>query len=381
MLLRCFLFILLLMPALLGETAANDYSKPESWLCRPGKTDACSIDQTSSVISASGTIKREEWTADPNAAIDCFYVYPTVSLDPTPNSDMVAGPEEKNVVKQQFARFGSQCRTYAPLYRQVTLTALRAAIAGKAVSADRALGYRDVLDAWNYYLEHDNKGRGVVLIGHSQGTAMLMQLIKEEIDGKPVQRRIVSAILLGGNVPVPKGKDVGGLFQHMPLCRKPSQTGCVITYVTFRSTAPPPANTRFGRVAGEGMVAGCTNPAALGGGSGELKAYFTASGRGSSSMAEPKPWVEGSTAIDTPFVTLPGLLTGECVSNEKGSYLEVTVHGDPSDPRSDDIPGDVLVEGKVQTNWGLHLIDVGVAIGNLVDIVKEQSKAYRAGSR
>ena len=39
------------------------------------------------------------------------------------------------------------------------------------------LGYRDVVDAWNHYLEHDNDGGGVVLMGHSQGTGVLVKLI------------------------------------------------------------------------------------------------------------------------------------------------------------------------------------------------------------
>jgi pimeloyl-ACP methyl ester carboxylesterase len=118
------------------------------------------------------------FTPDPKAPIDCFYVYPTVSLDATANSDMTAGPEEANVARAQLARFGSQCRIYAPLYRQVTLTALRATIAGRPMTnVDRTLGYNDVVDAWKYYLEHDNQGRGVVLIGHSQGSGVLTQLI------------------------------------------------------------------------------------------------------------------------------------------------------------------------------------------------------------
>src|SRR5260221_19323 len=78
--------------------------------------------------------------------------------------------------------------------------------------------------------------------------------------------------------------------------------------------------------------------------------------------------------IDAPFVSVPGLLTAECVSNEKGSYLAITLHGDPSDPRTDDITGDVVVNGIVLADWGLHLIDVNLAIGNLVDIVGQQSK-------
>jgi hypothetical protein len=166
-----------------AAAAKNDYSKAETWLCRPGRQDACAADLTTTVVAANGKLTEERWSANPKAPIDCFYVYPTVSNDPTPNSDMNAGPEERSVVQHQFARFGSQCRPYAPLYRQVTLTALRANLSGRPMAPDRALGYKDALDAWKYYLEHDNQGRGVVLIGHSQGSGVLTQLIKNEIDG------------------------------------------------------------------------------------------------------------------------------------------------------------------------------------------------------
>jgi len=356
----------------------NDYSKAETWLCRPGRQDACAVDLTATIVNADGKLKEEKWKGDPNAPIDCFYVYPTVSNDATPNSDMNAGPEERSVIQHQFARFGSQCRPYAPLYRQVTLTALRANLSGRPMAADRALAYNDVLDAWNYYLEHDNQGRGVALVGHSQGSGVLIQLIKNEVDGKPIQDRIVSALLLGMNVAVPKGKDVGGAFQKMPLCRAPNQTGCVISYVTFRDKLPPPATSFFGRAPGEGMVAACTNPAALGGGGGELRAYLAAARSGSTSSAQPKPWVTPEQSIKTPFVSVPGLLSAECVSNEKGSYLALKVHGDPADPRTDEIVGDVVVNGQVQANWGLHLIDVQAAMGNLVNVVGQQAKAYQA---
>jgi hypothetical protein len=364
----------------LRSPAQNDYSKAESWLCRPGRHDACHVDLTTTVISASGKLTREPWAANPKAPIDCFYVYPTVSLDATGNSDMVAGDEELAVVRVQAARFGSQCRVYAPLYRQVTLTALRSILVGRSAAVDRNLAYNDVLDAWNYYLQHDNQGRGVVLIGHSQGSMVLTELIKKEIDGKPIQKQLVSALLLGSNVAVPQQRDVGGAFQQVPLCRNSKQTGCVITYVSFRSSAPPPANSRFGKVAGQDQVAGCTNPAALKGGSGELHAYLSTRGSGTSAAA-PKPWVADAAAIDTPFVSVPGMLTAECVSNEKGSYLAVTVHGNPADPRADEITGDVVREGRVLPEWGLHLIDVNLGIGNLVDIVRDQAKVYRSSNK
>jgi hypothetical protein len=98
-------------------------------------------------VAANGTLTREDWKANPNAPIDCFYVYPTVSTDTGGNSDMNAGPEENGVVRAQLARFASQCRVFAPLYRQATLTALRAAATANPIAVDRALGYNDVLDS------------------------------------------------------------------------------------------------------------------------------------------------------------------------------------------------------------------------------------------
>src|SRR5690349_18170319 len=108
----------------------NDYGDEKTWLCRPGRQDACAVDLTTTVIKANGSMSRETWAADPKAPIDCFYVYPTVSTDPTPNSDMTADPAELNVIRIQFARFASKCRPYAPLYRQVTLAGLRRILGG-----------------------------------------------------------------------------------------------------------------------------------------------------------------------------------------------------------------------------------------------------------
>jgi Protein of unknown function (DUF3089) len=376
-------------PAEAAAVKPNDYTDLKSWLCRPGrKGDACDIDETATIVAADGKFTRETWSADPNAPIDCFYVYPTISTDTTPNSDMTADPAELNVIKQQFARFASACKPYAPLYRQITLGGLRrvlAAPAGTDAGAILANGvqYDDVKDAWNAYLKNDNKGRGVVLVAHSQGSFILNRLIREEIDGKPIQARLVSAILLGTTLEVPKGKDVGGSFKQIPLCKAASQTGCVITYASFRSTIPPPANTLFGKVPDPNMQAACTNPAALAGGSGSLQAYLDRTGKTITSTPQLKPWVTPEQPIDTPWVSVPGLLTAKCATNENATYLEVTVNGNPADPRVDDIVGDIGAGANVAANWGLHLVDVNLAMGNLVDIVKQQAKAYgsKAGSK
>jgi pimeloyl-ACP methyl ester carboxylesterase len=365
-------------PGSAAPPAKNDYGDAKSWLCRPGRQDACAVDLTTTIVAANGALTREAFKSNPSAPIDCFYVYPTVSTDPGDNSDMNADPAEMNVVRTQFARFGSVCRLYAPLYRQMTLAGLGRMLGrGGPPTLDRGLAYDDVADAWKHYLDHDNQGRGVVLIGHSQGSFILAELIRREIDGQPVQSRLVSAVLLGTTIAVPKNKDVGGTFQRIPLCHAAAQTGCVITYASYRSTLPPPANTLFGAVPDPNQVAACTNPAALGGGSGNLHAYLSATGAMVVGRAPLKPWTSTEMPIDTPWVSVPGLLSAQCKANDHASgYLEVTVHGDPSDPRVDDIAGDLNPGNGVQANWGLHLIDADLALGNLVDIVVQQSKAF-----
>jgi len=356
---------------------APDYTSDAGWLCRPGRQDACAVDQTVTVIAANGKRKTEKFKAASAPAFDCFYVYPTVSLDPTPNSDLNIGPEERQVAASQAARFASKCRVYAPLYRQVTLTALRDLMAGKPTSADRKLAFLDVQAAWYEYLKRDNAGRGVVLIGHSQGASILKQLLADVIekDGD-MKRKLVAAYLIGTNVAVPPGGDVGGDFKTTRLCKSVQQYNCVVTYTTFRADSPPPANSRFGRVEMPGMVAACTNPAALGGGKAVTDAIFGAKGAGLASTPMGN-WTTDGAPVTTPFVEVPGLISAECVSNGGFNYLAVTVNADPADPRTDTIVGDVVVNGTTLKDWGLHLIDMPVEMGNLVDMSEYQAAAWR----
>ncbi len=349
---------------------AVDYSDGANWLCRPDRDDACAVDLASTVVLPDGTVFTEEFQADPNAPIDCFYVYPTVSTDRSTHSDMTPDPAELRVIEQQFARFRSACRAYAPSYRQVTLMGLQADMADGSFTLDQGTGYDDVLNAFRHYLEHDNAGRGFVLIGHSQGAFVLTRLVAEEIDGQPVQDRLVSAILLGAAPTVAEGRDVGGSFDEIPLCRSASQIGCVIAYSAYRSTAPPPEDSWFGIAPAAGLKVACANPAALAGGAGALHAYLSGPGVTIAVMSRPTEWVAGGPQVETPFVSVPGLLTSQCTTNEHATYLEITVRGDPSDPRTDDIGGDLTAQ------WGLHLVDANLAMGNLLGIVRQQAAAY-----
>ena len=351
------------------------YSDASKWLCRGDGDDVCDQDLDATVVRANGKTSVQPFRAARKPAIDCFYVYPTISLDETGNSDFIPGEnEELFVVRQQAARLGSVCRVFAPIYRQVTLTALLAILGRNPVPIDNALADADILDAWKHYIANDNDGRPVLLIGHSQGAGRLTTLLRDEIDPNPdLRARLVSAMLLGTSFQVPDGADVGGDLQNIPLCHSPKQTGCVITYASFRSTSPPPAGSVFGRSLQAGWKAACTNPAALGGGSGRLIPYFPTDGKTLSIFPPVNPdWVDPARGVEitTPFVTLPKFVDAECAETNGYTYLSLTVHGDPEDPRIDDVGGDITPE------WGMHLIDANVAMGNLVKIAKRQARAH-----
>ena len=361
----------------------NDYGDKANWLCWPGRDDACASDLTTTVVKADGSTSIEPFKADPEAPIDCFYVYPTVSRDRAVVSDMVVKPEERNVVIQQAARLRAKCRLYAPMYRQFTLAALQSFITHQPlpgpVPPRLTIGYDDVVDAWNYYLTHENHGRGVVLVGHSQGSGVLTQLIAKQIDGKPAQARLISALLMGTPLVVPAGGDVGGDFKTVPLCHSATQLGCVIAYSSFRETSPPPDDSRFGRPRDPkavGMEAACVNPANLGGGSGEAKSYFGET-LAVAGPAAPFAWVKGK-AIATPFVSVPGLITAACVHTGPFNYVAVHLNADPASPRTSDIPGDIVIGAMILKDWGLHLIDANLFMGNLVDVVGEESAAWQS---
>lgn len=364
--------------------ARADYANENLWLCKPGPhADACDVGLDATVINADGSTSVETFAAAAEPAVDCFFVYPTVSLDKGFLSDWEPDAMEFDDIKLQFARFGEVCRTYAPLYRQFTLTALRAAAGGEPPEGERPPpgvgGLQDVSDAFNWYLENENDGRGFVLVGHSQGASVLRGLIQNEIDGKPVQERMVSALLLGSAVMVPPGEVVGGNFSSVPLCTAEDQTGCVISYATFRENSPPPEGSRFGR-ASEGMVAACTNPADLAGNSmAETVPYFLTKGflNGSGGDAQPE-WLDPPQEIATPFVKTPGLISTQCTGDDTFSYLSMRVNGDASDPRTDEVNGEVVRATGPDLSWGLHLIDMDIAMGDFLRIVDRQAAAYCA---
>ena len=356
----CLLLAALIDIPSFGADVGNDYALDQNWLCRPGRADACSTPTTSTVIAADGSRVVVTHAIAADAPIDCFYVYPTVSPEQTLNSDMASTGIEEQAALSQFAPFAQQCRTFAPRYRQVTVAGLHSALSG-GPRPDTALAYGDVVDAFRSYLARDNHGRGFVLIGHSQGSGILTRLIAAEIDGKPLRSLLVSAIIPGTLVEVASAAGAGGTFAHIPLCAKADDTACVIAYSTYLLSGMPVDRPRFGVEKNAGRVAACVDPATLAG-SATLDAEFP-------SVLSP------TSDVDTTFIDVPGVVRGECVTRDAQTYIAITTTDDARGAR---VAERLAALQARRPGWGLHVLDLNLALGDLVSIVGTQAHSWAA---
>ncbi|MEO7602445.1 MAG: DUF3089 domain-containing protein [Sphingomicrobium sp.] len=363
------------------QPAPSTYAKDSAWLCLPGRTDICSAPLATTVLTPDGYGSTGQSSVAKNPGVDCFYVYPTVSNDRGLNSDMVAGREERLMTQTQFARFASVCRPFAPVYRQMTLASIAAYATGTDVTQAGLMAYRDVRDAFRQFLRVRGGDRPFVLIGHSQGSLMLQQLIAEVIEKDPaLRRRMRLAILPGYNLLVPRGRLVGGTFQRTPLCSRPGETGCVLSWVSFRERNVPPAGAIFGIADKPGMTVACTNPAWPGAAGWQpLDSYWYA--YSSLSVAGgPIAW-SSEGAPPSPFLRTDGLVSARCVNDGPRGYLSVRTNADPNDKRTDRIGGEVSVLGMFVPGWGMHLADMAIAQGDLVRQVGELGARGRSTAK
>jgi hypothetical protein len=335
------------------------------WLCKPGmRANPCEPSLTTTVFSPAGKQLRVEHVRRArNRRADCFYVYPTVSDQQRPQATQVVDDVLRSIVLQQTARYSRDCRVFAPVYRQVTIQGL---LNPDTVTPKmRAEAYADVREAWRTYLRRFNHGRPVVFVSHSQGSFELRELLAREVDKhRAVRRRLLSAILLGGNVTVKKGGDRGGDFKNIRACRSRRQLGCVIAFSTYNET--PPADTLFGRTRVPGREVLCTNPGALGGGSGRLSTIYATKPFAASLIgAEANAALAGVPHPKTPWAAIPSAVAGRCSRAGGANVLRVT-------PLTDAFPLMPLPDAT----WGLHLVDANIALGNLADLVRRQISLY-----
>ena len=365
-----------LVAAAQPQAAAPDYARTSNWLCLPGRADICSTPIATTDLNPGGYGASGQSRIAARAPVDCFYVYPTVSSDAGMNSDLVVGSEEKFAVQSQFARFASVCRPFAPIYRQLTVSAVVALAAGGDVGPAARIAYGDVAAAWRTYLAKYNQGRPFVLIGHSQGSALLIQLIAREIEGKPVAKRMKLAIIPGYDVLVPEGKLVGGTFASTPLCSRPGETGCVMAWTSYRERNEPPPGAMFGYADRAGMTVGCVNPALPG-----ARDWVPLDSYWYTRSTNPVPggpisW-SSEGAPPTPFVRTQGLVSGKCVNAGPRGYLSIRTNHSPGDKRTDRIGGEVGVFGMFLPGWGMHLSDIAEAQGDLIRAVGAISRESR----
>jgi hypothetical protein len=337
------------------------------WLCKPGKTaDPCEPSLTTTLFSPSGKRLGVQHTRRAsNRRADCFYVYPTVSDQPGPQATKVVDDVLRSIALYQAARYSRDCRVYAPVYRQVTIQGL---LNPQNVTPEmEEEAYRDVREAWRTYLRRFNKGRGVVFLSHSQGTFVLRRLIRREIDPRPaMRRRLISAILLGGNVNVRKGSDRRGDFKHVRACRRPRQIGCVIAFSGFGG--PVPANSLFGRAENPADEILCTNPGALGGGSGKLTPIYPTKPFAQSVIgAAANAAISGLPKPNTPWAAFPNGYTGRCSRAGGASVLQLRP-----------VSNLFTLTAVPDATWGLHLADANIALGNLGDLVRRQIALHTA---
>ncbi|MGH3210095.1 MAG: DUF3089 domain-containing protein [Trebonia sp.] len=340
------------------------------WLCQPGMSgDPCTQGLATTVVTASDAMSTVTPRAATSSGYDCFYVYGTVSGESSVNADLNRGKAEIAAATAQASPFAPDCEVYAPVYRQVTLAALAAHPDLNFGPAETVTAYDSVRAGFEDFLTHESHGRPFVVIGDSQGAAMLNLLLARLVDDNPALRaRLVMAIILGGNVEVPDGKLVGGTFQHIPACSVPGQDGCVIAYSSFPST--PPADSLFARpgqgvslqsdqTAKAGLQVLCVNPAALSGGAAALDTIFHVT----------------NAAVPTPWVAFPGLYTGKCVDAVGASWLDVTKATGSGDHRP------LVATEDAGPLYGYHGFDLPLAQGNLVSDVAAAERTWVAAHR
>jgi hypothetical protein len=369
--------ILMATVALAGAGPANASGRPAQlvkastgtvWLCRPGvKPDPCQVNQAATSVSSSGVSTAQPAPPTTSQAFDCFYVYGTVSGEKATNADLRVQKAETDVAVAQASRFSSVCRVWAPIYRQITVAGLKMLTTTYATAVSTAT--TSILSAFDDYLAHDNHGRPIIFIGHSQGASMVIRILQQKVDEvAAVRRRMVSALVIGGNVTVPDGGTVGSTFHHLPTCTTPTSTGCVIAYSSF--SIPPPADSLFG-IPGQGvsLLAGlttttgvhvaCVNPGLIGStGTVPITPYFP--GATPATAAAPAGWV-----------TYPGLYTATCTSSGNATWLQIDTTRVAGDPRP-------VVQPTLGPTWGLHIDDVNLPLGNLVADVAGEEAAWTA---
>ncbi|MDQ5893960.1 MAG: hypothetical protein QG596_221 [Actinomycetota bacterium] len=352
--------------AIVGPSAAQ--AEDTVWICKPGQSDdLCGGTIDGSTLPPTGqSAEPLGYTRATNSPIDCFYLYPTQSEQPTANSNLDKDPPIRRVVVQQARMFSSVCKVYAPMYRQVTYDGNQL-----AHNPDVDVAYESAKAGFQDFLANYSKGRPFVMLGHSQGSAHTARLIDELVDTNAnLRKRFLGAIAPGANVYVPKNEFVGGMYENVPACSEAGQSGCLVAYSMYKGE--PGAGSQFSRLdagywiypearpdANQFEVV-CTNPAELDGSGGVLNPLVN------------MDYLTGVPVAETsaPWVSFPDYYSVSCQRAGSAHWLNVS-RIDETDTRPD--LGSLVASGN-----NYHVPEVNLAEGNLLTIAQSWKDAYTA---
>jgi hypothetical protein len=332
-----------------GSGKPNPYSADELWMCKPGiEANRClELDQTATFIYSDLSHAVFEHTPATDPAFDCFYVYPTVDTNEVPGNteDLTDDTPVLPALYNQAARFTELCNVYAPLYRQINAGTYD--LGNYRDTEFYEIAFNDVSQAFDRYLK-ESGSRPFTLIGHSQGSHMLLELLAQRFENNAkLRQRLISVLAIGslGRLNRPDGAIVPDSFENIPLCHHASETGCIITFDTIVAGD-------LERVADSRP---CVDPTRLGGNPGLLASDLW--------WENSLPFPEG---IETPFAGEPDFYTANC---EADGYLGIgIVEGDDRNPF---IPPEVI---QAVTGGTLHVADFNYAMGDLLRIVSTQAE-------
>jgi hypothetical protein len=208
------------------STSSPDYSKLEYWAAHPGKPDP------------SDSVPRflEKYTVK-DSVVDVFFLHPTTLTakeDTNWNADInnpaLNAKTDYSTILYQASVF-NECRVFAPRYRQAHIRAYYTSDTSRARNAF-ALAYQDIRNAFQYYLDHFNKGRPIIIAAHSQGSTHAQRLLKEFFESGPLKTKLVVAYIPGMYIP-------GDYFTTLKMCTDSMQTGCIVGWRTYKSGYEP----------------------------------------------------------------------------------------------------------------------------------------------
>jgi hypothetical protein len=327
----------------------------------PQRTDSCARDLAATEIRADGSRAILPLTAAKDPPVDCFYVYPTVDnrLFVADNHDDFTDLEPMAfATRAQAVPFRQVCSLYVPLYRQATLgNYLRSeGQRGRAFE----VAFSDIEDAFLHYMSHWNRGRRIVLLGHSQGAEMVKRLLVRFFDHDPQMRsRLLLAMPIGGELDVPEGRTKGGTFENVPICTRDDETGCVVAYRSQSEDAHKPS----GQDVPKGRRAICVNPGNLAeqGGRATVQAFFPRYER-----------LDGLDGVTTGYVFYRDLYSARCVDGPDGSRpLEISQIDELGGLRTGPLD---MSDWRFKTSRSTHTADFQFTQGNLIEMVRRRTR-------